>query len=35
MGDILGNVVKISARSTTVRTLDNIAIIVPNPNFIS
>lgn len=33
-GDILGTITKISARSTTILTRDNIAIIVPNSNFI-
>ncbi|MBS1272050.1 MAG: Mechanosensitive channel MscK [Candidatus Marinimicrobia bacterium] len=34
VGDILGTVTKISARSTTILTRDNIAIIVPNSDFI-
>jgi len=33
-GEILGTITKISARSTTILTRDNIAIIVPNSNFI-
>ncbi len=32
--EILGTITKISARSTTILTRDNIAIIVPNSNFI-
>ncbi len=35
VGDIRGNVVKISPRSTTVLTNDNISVIVPNSDFIS
>ncbi|SDL26512.1 Mechanosensitive ion channel [Catalinimonas alkaloidigena] len=35
VGDVTGNVVDISARATTVVTNDNIAIIVPNSDFIS
>jgi small-conductance mechanosensitive channel len=35
VGDVEGDVVQISARSTTVVTNDNIAIIVPNSKFIS
>jgi len=35
VGNINGNVVNISARATTVLTNDNIAIIVPNSEFIS
>lgn len=35
VGDIEGDVVEIRARSTTVVTNDNIAIIVPNSKFIS
>lgn len=34
VGDVSGDVVKISARSTTVVTNDNISIIVPNSQFI-
>lgn len=34
VGDILGTITRISARSTTILTRDNIAIIVPNSNFI-
>ena len=34
VGDILGTITKISARSTTILTRDNIAIIVPNSDFI-
>jgi small-conductance mechanosensitive channel len=32
---IAGNIVRISARATTIITNDNIAIIVPNSNFIN
>ena len=35
VGDVNGDVVHIAARSTTVRTNDNIAIIIPNSSFIS
>ena len=35
VGDTEGDVVAINMRSTTVQTLDNIAIIVPNSDFIS
>lgn len=35
VGDIKGDVTKISARSTTVITNDNISVIVPNSDFIS
>ena len=35
VGDVTGNVVDINARATTVITNDNIAIIVPNSDFIS
>jgi small-conductance mechanosensitive channel len=35
VGDVEGDVVSIGARSTTVRTNDSIAIIVPNSKFIS
>lgn len=35
IGDVYGDVVNISMRSTTVITNDNIAIIVPNSDFIS
>jgi len=35
IGDVDGDVVDISIRATTVRTNDNIAIIVPNSQFIS
>ncbi len=35
VGEIYGDVVEIRARSTTVRTNDNIDIIVPNSEFIS
>ena len=35
VGNIRGDVVKISARSTTVLTNDNISIIVPNSEFIN
>ena len=34
VGDVTGDVVRISARSTTVLTNDNISIIVPNSQFI-
>jgi small-conductance mechanosensitive channel len=34
IGEVAGNIVKISARSTTVVTNDNIAYIVPNSKFI-
>ncbi|HKJ69897.1 MAG TPA: mechanosensitive ion channel domain-containing protein, partial [bacterium] len=34
VGEILGTVTRISARSTTILTRDNIAIIVPNSDFI-
>lgn len=35
VGDIKGDVLKISARATTVVTNDNISVIVPNSEFIS
>ena len=35
VGDVTGDVVHIAARSTTVLTNDNIAIIIPNSSFIS
>lgn len=35
VGDVDGDVIEIGARSTTVRTNDNIAIIVPNSKFIT
>jgi small-conductance mechanosensitive channel len=35
VGNVMGDVTKISMRSTTVLTNDNIAIIVPNSEFIS
>ncbi len=35
VGSVTGNVVNISARATTVVTNDNIAIIIPNSEFIS
>jgi small-conductance mechanosensitive channel len=35
VGDVLGAVVSISARATTIVTNDNIAVIVPNSAFIS
>ncbi len=35
VGSVTGEVIKISARATTVLTNDNIAIIVPNSEFIS
>lgn len=35
IGDVQGDVVAINMRSATVRTLNNIAIIVPNSQFIS
>jgi len=34
VGDIAGDVLKISARSTTVLTNDNISVIIPNSKFI-
>ena len=34
VGDVSGDVIKISARSTTIVTNDNISIIVPNSQFI-
>jgi small-conductance mechanosensitive channel len=35
IGDVWGDVVNISLRATLIRTIDNIAIIVPNSEFIS
>jgi len=35
VADTEGNVVEINIRSTTIRTLNNVAIIVPNSDFIS
>jgi small-conductance mechanosensitive channel len=35
VGDVAGDVMDISARATTVRTNDNISIIVPNSDFIT
>ncbi len=35
VGDVTGDVVRIGARATTIRTNDNIEIIVPNADFIS
>jgi small-conductance mechanosensitive channel len=35
IGDVWGDVVNISLRATLIRTVDNIAIIVPNSEFIS
>jgi small-conductance mechanosensitive channel len=35
VGDVEGDVIAINMRSTTVKTLNNIAIIVPNTDFIS
>jgi len=35
VGDVQGQVMRIGVRSTTVLTNDNIAVIVPNQNFIS
>lgn len=35
VGEIEGNVVKISARATTVNTNDNITLIIPNAEFIN
>lgn len=35
VGQVTGDVVHIAARSTTVRTNDNIAIIIPNSSFIA
>lgn len=34
VGDVTGDVIKISARSTTIVTNDNISIIIPNSQFI-
>ena len=34
VGDVTGNVIRISGRSTTILTNDNISIIVPNSQFI-
>ena len=35
IGDVWGDVVNISLRATLIRTVDNVAIIVPNSEFIS
>ncbi|MFO7575074.1 MAG: mechanosensitive ion channel [Bacteroidales bacterium] len=35
VGDIAGDIVKISARATTLITNDNIAVVVPNSDFIN
>jgi small-conductance mechanosensitive channel len=35
VGDVVGDVIAINMRSTTIRSLQNIAIIVPNSEFIS
>ena len=35
IGDLAGDIVRIAARSTWVRTNDNVVIIVPNSDFIS
>jgi len=35
IGDTLGNVLNINMRSTTINSVDNVAIIVPNSDFIS
>ncbi|MBK9272551.1 MAG: mechanosensitive ion channel [Saprospiraceae bacterium] len=35
VGNVVGNIIKISARATTVITNDNIAIIVPNSEFVN
>jgi small-conductance mechanosensitive channel len=35
LGKVTGNVTKVSLRATTIRTNDNISIIVPNSEFIS
>jgi small-conductance mechanosensitive channel len=35
VGKVVGDVLKISLRATTVRTNDNIAIIIPNSDFVS
>lgn len=35
IGDTLGNVVHINMRATTINTVDNVSIIVPNSDFIS
>jgi small-conductance mechanosensitive channel len=35
VGELAGNVIKISPRATTIRTNDNITMIVPNSQFVS
>jgi small-conductance mechanosensitive channel len=35
VGDVTGNIIKISSRATTIITNDNIAIIIPNSDFIN
>ncbi|NMM50520.1 mechanosensitive ion channel [Flammeovirgaceae bacterium KN852] len=35
VGDIIGDIIKIGGRATTIRTNDNIIVIVPNSEFIS
>jgi small-conductance mechanosensitive channel len=35
IGDVLGDVVKISARATTIQTNDNVTIIIPNSDFMN
>jgi small-conductance mechanosensitive channel len=35
VGDKLGDVIEINIRSTTIRTLNNVSIIVPNSEFVS
>jgi small-conductance mechanosensitive channel len=35
VGDISGDIIKISARATTIITNDNIAVVVPNSDFIN
>jgi small-conductance mechanosensitive channel len=35
IGDTVGDVVAINMRSTTIRSLNNISIIVPNSEFVS
>jgi small-conductance mechanosensitive channel len=35
VGDVTGNIIRISARATTIVTNDNIAMIIPNSDFIN
>ncbi|MBA3900061.1 MAG: mechanosensitive ion channel, partial [Bacteroidetes bacterium] len=35
IGDVTGNIIRISARATTIITNDNIAMIIPNSDFIN